>query len=155
MLRGISGRFMFFTAETARAGAADRPPYQNKTTGRTPLKRQCVEYLCNYSMFLSIGGKKKTNVSACQTTFDKACHQIKLHNISNSNSTQRNGKKALSFLCCEVSNQRCVTSDLTLKRNSSAFLGNRLTYCNQDPTWTHVLFLYLSINVWSKQRDGC
>lgn len=26
MLRGISGRFMFFTAETARAGAADRPP---------------------------------------------------------------------------------------------------------------------------------
>lgn len=26
MLRGISGRFIFFTAETARAGAADRPP---------------------------------------------------------------------------------------------------------------------------------
>lgn len=26
MFRGISGRFMFFTAETARAGAADRPP---------------------------------------------------------------------------------------------------------------------------------
>lgn len=30
MLRGISGRFMFFTAETARAGAADRPPCQKK-----------------------------------------------------------------------------------------------------------------------------
>jgi len=28
MLRGISGRFIFFTAETARAGAADRPPCQ-------------------------------------------------------------------------------------------------------------------------------
>lgn len=26
MLRGISGRFMFFTAETARAGAAESPP---------------------------------------------------------------------------------------------------------------------------------
>lgn len=26
MLRGISGRFIFFTAETARAGAADKPP---------------------------------------------------------------------------------------------------------------------------------
>lgn len=32
MLRGISGRFMFFTAETARAGAADRPPCPNTTT---------------------------------------------------------------------------------------------------------------------------
>lgn len=31
MLRGISGRFMFFTAETARAGAADSPPCQNKS----------------------------------------------------------------------------------------------------------------------------
>lgn len=31
MLRGISGRFMFFTAETARAGAADRPPCQKHT----------------------------------------------------------------------------------------------------------------------------
>lgn len=26
MLRGSSGRLMFFTAETARAGAAERPP---------------------------------------------------------------------------------------------------------------------------------
>lgn len=26
MLRGISGRLMFFTAETAREGAAERPP---------------------------------------------------------------------------------------------------------------------------------
>lgn len=26
MFRGISGRLMFFTADTARAGAADRPP---------------------------------------------------------------------------------------------------------------------------------
>ncbi len=31
MLRGISGRFIFFTAETARAGAADRPPCQKHT----------------------------------------------------------------------------------------------------------------------------
>lgn len=30
MLRGISGRFMFFTAETARAGAADSPPCGKK-----------------------------------------------------------------------------------------------------------------------------
>lgn len=36
MLRGISGRFMFFTAETARAGAADRPPCKNKATWKTP-----------------------------------------------------------------------------------------------------------------------
>lgn len=28
MLRGISGRFMFLTAETARAGAAERPPWR-------------------------------------------------------------------------------------------------------------------------------
>lgn len=28
MLRGISGRLMFFTAETAREGAAERPPCQ-------------------------------------------------------------------------------------------------------------------------------
>lgn len=53
MLRGISGRFMFFTAETARAGAADRPPYQNKTIWKTPLKRLRVEFLWDYSTLLS------------------------------------------------------------------------------------------------------
>lgn len=36
MLRGISGRFMFFTAETARAGAADRPPCEERRQ-ETPL----------------------------------------------------------------------------------------------------------------------
>lgn len=45
MLRGISGRFMFFTAETARAGAADRPPCSNKTTRKTTIKPLCVEFL--------------------------------------------------------------------------------------------------------------
>lgn len=30
MLRGISGRLMFFTAETARDGAAERPPCQRE-----------------------------------------------------------------------------------------------------------------------------
>lgn len=33
MLRGISGRFMFLTAETARAGAAERPPCRNTAVG--------------------------------------------------------------------------------------------------------------------------
>lgn len=30
MLRGISGRLMFFTADTAREGAAERPPCQRE-----------------------------------------------------------------------------------------------------------------------------
>lgn len=46
MFRGISGRFMFFTAETARAGAADRPPCPKRNKReKTTLRPRWKSYL--------------------------------------------------------------------------------------------------------------